>query len=147
MTSPTGDHGGDVADEARRLVMALAGLTGQGTQEDDASGRPGVDQEDEPASRSSSTHDCGCGRDAPPAVCGVCPICRLGAFVEHVPAEAVDQVADLLGMVVGSLRSFADSRRGDAPRRDAAVDDLGHPVDDAQPWARATEPSDPDAER
>ncbi|KNX36955.1 hypothetical protein [Luteipulveratus halotolerans] len=114
MTRPPDDPpvppSSSVADEAVRLVEALAGLGGARTQEDGhADAPPGP----EPADRASRTSP-GCTCDEVPvvaSVCRVCPVCRVVGLLHSVQPETMERLADLLGMVAGSLQAMAADRR------------------------------------
>lgn len=64
-------------------------------------------------------------------VCGLCPVCQGIGLLRSVRPETVDRLADLAGVLAGTLRELAEQRRGtasgpDAPRsRAAGADDAG----------------------
>ncbi|AKU17140.1 hypothetical protein [Luteipulveratus mongoliensis] len=110
-----------VADEAVRLVEALAGLTGAPgadpqTPEDDTTPEPSAatSSSDDDHQESEEPRPAGCScQDAAmvAAVCQVCPVCRVAGLLHNVRPETMDRIADLLGMVAGSLQAVAADRR------------------------------------
>lgn len=123
---------GSVAQEAQRLVEALADWAGEGARvgSEDSSHHSAGDSCGSAADEHAPAQDgCTCGAEHAPRVCRVCPVCRIGAFLEQVSPEVVDRCADLFAMVAGSLRTVADDRRaaqersGPSPRRPVPRDD------------------------
>lgn len=117
-----------VADEAVRLVSALAALGGDlaGSREQTAADVAETDVAESEATETDRAGDddsapggdagavrCGCSHDAVSSVCGLCPVCRVATFVAEVQPETIEKVADLVGMVAGSLQSFAAQRRAE----------------------------------
>jgi hypothetical protein len=47
-------------------------------------------------------------------VCGLCPVCQGIALLRSVRPETVDRLADLAGVLAGTLRDLADHRRAAA---------------------------------
>ena len=45
------------------------------------------------------------------SVCRVCPVCRAVGLLHSVQPETMERLADLLGMVAGSLQAMAADRR------------------------------------
>lgn len=127
-----------VADEAVRLAEVLAGLMGTGspmsrsaesdaTKPADSEATPETKAEataetetetsgpEESASEAPEQAGCSCQASAAVgAVCQVCPICRLAGLVDSVRPETMERIADLLGMVAGSLQAVAADRRSAA---------------------------------
>ncbi|CAG7572914.1 hypothetical protein FB554_1057 [Barrientosiimonas humi] len=110
-----------VADEAVRLVSALAALGGDlaGSREHPAGADPaetdplGGDDSAPGGDAAAGPVTCGCSNDAVSSVCGLCPVCRVATFVAEVQPETIEKVADLVSMVAGSLQSFAAQRRAE----------------------------------
>lgn len=121
--SGSDDHSSTVADEAVRLADALAALAGGTSDRSDESAsarqdRPGA-ADPGTAGRGGTTSEdatepgCACGTPSVQAVCEICPVCRVAAFLAEVRPETVERVADVLSMVVGSLEAFAAQRRSE----------------------------------
>lgn len=85
---------------------------------DDSPGQP-----DAGASGAPSGSGCDCGPTAhSPAVCKVCPVCRVGAFLEGLSPEVMERFADIIAMVAGSLQAVAQQRRAQADAATSAPD-------------------------
>ncbi|WP_431841090.1 hypothetical protein [Calidifontibacter indicus] len=130
-SDPTATDTGSVADEAMKLMESLgmwAATAGHSTDtppkesmRDDSPVQP-----DAGASGAPSGSGCDCGPTAhSPAVCKVCPVCRVGAFLEGLSPEVMERFADIIAMVAGSLQAVAQQRRAQAdaatPAPDAAT--------------------------
>lgn len=149
MSGPEHERVSAVADEAVRLVSALAGVTSQDrddvpqdADQDSTAGSAGTDEArtsagaDEARTRTGPAA-CTCDAAAVQAVCQVCPVCRVAAFLAEVRPETVERVADVLGMVVGSLEAFAAQRRsemaGSEPSQGSSGDERP-PAPEAREW-------------
>ncbi|MDE9366759.1 hypothetical protein PZ938_14185 [Luteipulveratus sp. YIM 133132] len=103
-----------VSDEAMRLMEALAGLTAahRPPQSEPGAASSGRAERDAArASEDSAEPACACSTPVVESVCGVCPICRGVALLHSIQPETMERVADLLGMVAGSLQAVAADRR------------------------------------
>ena len=127
MTEQTQTANGTVAEEAARLIEAIASMARSNTvpsqdrSPDDGgparrsgtSGPPGAsgcsDNRDDPSDGACSA--CGGERDATPVACKLCPLCQGIAFLRSVRPETVDRLADLASAVAGSLRDVATQSR------------------------------------
>ncbi|MBO1755329.1 hypothetical protein [Allobranchiibius sp. CTAmp26] len=130
------DDGAEAADalvaEATRLADAFTSWVGGvgSTGDDEADGAraqappegPAQDPVAEPAGdrartdgpAASASPACDCGRTAGlDAICRVCPVCRVAAYMHTVRPEVLVRVADVLAMVAGSLQLIAADRSGD----------------------------------
>lgn len=96
------DSAANVADEAVKLMEALGAWAGTASGEAPGAGS----REHDP----SGERSCSC-TDSAPAVCKVCPVCRVGAFLEELSPDVMERVADLIAMVAGSLHAAAETRR------------------------------------
>jgi hypothetical protein len=129
---------GTVAQEAALLVNLLStrGWGGDapgsphpnGRDDAPGAGHPGADAESdrEGTGRTSGegrTHECTCGGTTP-AACRVCPVCQLISFVQQVSPDAIERLADVVGLAATALRDLAASQReqserpGDGPEGD-----------------------------
>lgn len=79
-----------------------------GTESFEGSGGP-ADSGGEAGARGGATCDCGSNSGAD-AICRVCPICRVAAYVQTVRPEVLERVGDVLAMVAGSLQAMAAER-------------------------------------
>ena len=127
MTEQTQSANGTVAEEAARLIEAMASMArstaggGQGPSPyadgpaQDSS--PGAqDASPEPDDRHGSTHgvcsSCGGERDSTPVACKLCPVCQGIAFIRSVRPETVDRLADFASALASTLRDVATQSRG-----------------------------------
>ncbi|WP_018156177.1 hypothetical protein [Demetria terragena] len=149
MSGAQDHHSSAVADEAIRLVSALAAMgTPSGTGAGDGpSAREDTVTADGSSSADSSSSDrtgegtapspCSCDTPAVQAVCEVCPVCRVATFLSEIRPETVERVADLLGMVVGSLEAFAAHRREEMsgePGEDGSSRPADHEMREGTEW-------------
>lgn len=115
-SDPTTHDTGSVADEAIKLMESL-GAWATGAQQ------ASTTSQDRPAG--SGTCSCSTDSAAPqshaPAVCRVCPVCRVGAFLEDLSPEVMERFADLIAMVAGSLQAVAQQRRSEHEAPPAAA--------------------------
>lgn len=159
--SPADHAASSVADEAMRLVEALAGLaSGIASTPADQPGVPSVtdpavderpadeipdrdqpDQDPPTATGSPAPSGCACtDSSAAEAICRVCPVCRLAGLLAAIRPETLERCADLLGMVAGSLQAVATDRRG-APAGDPPASGARHPGADAAGAGRTPPPA------
>jgi len=128
MTEQTHSANGTVAEEAARLIEAMASMArstagaGQegsvypdGPARESApgaahEGSPGSDNNDEPLNGACSA--CGSVRDSTPVACRLCPMCQGIAFIRSVRPETVDRLADFAAALASSLRDMAAQSRG-----------------------------------
>jgi len=131
MTEQTRSANGTVAEEAVRLIEAMASMarsTGSadedarsyadGPARDSAPGAaheasPGSDNRDEPLNGACSA--CGGERDSTPLACKLCPVCQGIALIRSIRPETVDRLADFAAAVASSLRDMAAQSRGSGP--------------------------------
>jgi hypothetical protein len=151
VTPDTGHHGhdghqghdgpgevpiGTVAHEAALLVDLLS-TRGWGADEpqrtgarEDATGagHPGAGGASDPdggarTPREGGAHECTCGGTTP-AACRICPVCQLISFVQQVSPDAIERLADVVGLAATALRDLATTQReqrarpGGGPDRD-----------------------------
>lgn len=128
MTEQTHSANGTVAEEAARLIEAMASMarsTASAGQEGRAyadgparesapsaahEGSPSSDNGDEPLNGACSA--CGSVRDSTPVACKLCPMCQGIAFIRSIRPETVDRLADLAAAVASGLRDMAAQSRG-----------------------------------
>lgn len=127
-TQSGADAAGALGAEAERLMDAFSEWVGQaGAEREAAEGGPGrsVGDDAEPSGADvpETSVACECGRTAGlDAVCRICPVCRVAAYVHTVRPEILERVADVLAMVAGSLQAIAADRSAD-PRPGRDTDD------------------------
>ncbi len=121
---------GTVAEEAARLISAVATMarTSADTAHDPSpyAGEP----EDAPPQRASSPDApsgdpspnaarscsaCGGESDGTPVACRLCPLCQGIALLRSVRPETVDRLADLASAVATTLRDMATQSRASGP--------------------------------
>ena len=101
-----GAGGGDAGDAASGRARS------QGPSEVPPQETPAEPARDEP--RADASPVCECGRTAGlDAICRVCPVCRIAAYMHTVRPEVLVRVADVLAMVAGSLQLIAADRTPD----------------------------------
>lgn len=145
MTEQTHPGNGTVAQEAARLIEAMASMarstasTGQDTGSyagepagESGPGRPaggsgppahGAPPSPQHARPSPNNHDepngacsaCGSTRESTPVACKLCPVCQGIALIRSVRPETVDRLADFAAAVASSLRDMAAQSRGSGP--------------------------------
>ena len=124
---------GTVAEEAARLISAMATMAGssedtnQNPNRDDPSQRSspyagGPAQESTPpeagdASRACSA--CGAESNGTPVACRLCPLCQGIALLRSVRPETVDRLADFASAMAASLRDMATQSRASGPAAQA----------------------------
>ena len=132
MTEQTRSANGTVAEEAARLIEAMASMArstaggggGQapspyadGPAQDSSPGAQ--DASPEPDDRHGSTHgvcgSCGGERDGTPVACKLCPVCQGIAFIRSVRPETVDRLADFASALASTLRDVATQSRASGP--------------------------------
>lgn len=137
---PGSGHGyvGTVAEEAARLVDALAARFGESARAErsattttDAAPDPGPadtaapDAEPEmsrcptcggPATSSTPSRD-----SSTPITCAVCPVCQGLALLRTLSPETMDRLADLAAVAVETLRDLATTTRRAARQDDDGV--------------------------
>ena len=131
MSEQTQPANGTVAEEAARLIEAMASMAraGAGPRQDPSSydggpprewGSPGepkdtgrTDSSDDPSDGTCSS--CGRERDGTPVACKLCPLCQGIAFLRSVRPETVDRLADLASAVAATLRDVATQSRSSGP--------------------------------
>ncbi len=155
-TDERADETGSVADEAMKLMESLglwvAGAQASGAQASsgpaggDAAGDP---EADDSASGRADTPGCSCTGDAAaaaqihqPAVCKVCPVCRVGSLLEGLSPEVMERFADLIAMVAGSLQAVAQQRRSQGEAADAPPAPAAKPAHKVRVTGDAPEPGD-----
>jgi hypothetical protein len=117
---------GSVAEEAARLISAMAAMAGSSddpSQDDDPSEGPspyagGPAQEPrppEPPETSRACSTCGGVNDATPVACRLCPLCQGIALLRLVRPETVDRLADFAAALAGTLRDLATQSRASGP--------------------------------
>lgn len=131
MSEQTRPVNGTVAEEAARLIEAMASMARAGAvprkdpssydggQSRDA-GSPGEagasgasDHRNEHSDSTCSA--CGGERGGTPVACKLCPLCQGIALLRSVRPETVDRLADLASAVAGTLRDVAAQSRASGP--------------------------------
>ncbi|MEO6142974.1 MAG: hypothetical protein ABIP19_03265 [Dermatophilaceae bacterium] len=130
MAEQTRPVNGTVAEEAARLIEAMASMASAGAvPRKDPSSRDGGQSRDagSPAEAGASGADnrhehsdstcaaCGGERSATPVACKLCPLCQGIALLRSVRPETVDRLADLASAVASSLRDVATQSRASGP--------------------------------
>lgn len=131
MTEQTQPENGTVAEEAARLIEAMASMARAGAAPRDdpssydggpprAAGSPGgrsawgaSNNRDAPSDSTCSA--CGGERGGTPVACKLCPLCQGIAFLRSVRPETVDRLADLASAVAATLRDVATQSRASGP--------------------------------
>ncbi|MBC9957607.1 hypothetical protein [Yimella sp. cx-51] len=132
MTDRTEDDQSDaaaaVAQEAMKLVESLGAWAGSASSAHafESSAGGGSDRDDDEPKRGDD--GCSCSTAHAPVVCRVCPVCRVGAFLEGLSPEAMERIADLIGMVAGSLQAVAQERRAGSPSGEESRPPAGQPA-------------------
>lgn len=127
-SEPRASETGSVADEAIKLMESLGAWAdtqaqAQAQASAQSSGAPAPDTQEAPGQESaekSTTGGCDCSSTHAPKVCAVCPVCRIGSFVESLGPDAMERIADVIGMLAGSLQEAARQRRGMPEQKSAA---------------------------
>ena len=135
MTEQTHSANGTVAEEAARLIEAMASMArstaggGQGpdqyvdgSAQDSAAAAQDASPEADDGQRSTPgvCSSCGGERDSTPVACKLCPVCQGIAFIRSVRPETVDRLADLASALASTLRDLASQSRASAPGSGAA---------------------------
>jgi hypothetical protein len=128
MTEQTQAASGTVAEEAARLIEAMASMarSSTGLKDDSSSYAGGPDRESGAADAPDGSQDqkeasdgvcssCGGHRDSTPVACKLCPLCQGIAFMRSVRPETVDRLADLASAVASTLRDLATQSRASGP--------------------------------
>jgi hypothetical protein len=136
MTDQSQPSLGTVAEEAARLILAMATLKEPGavpsddpshsadpSHNDAPSDGPGPyaggpAQEPGPPSpehASRACRDCGAESEGTPVACRLCPLCQGIALLRSVRPETVDRLADFATAVAGTLRDLAAQSRASGP--------------------------------
>lgn len=135
-TSWVGGVGGDGAADLAGEGEEVDGARSAPASEDAATGGPAEPAADGPRNggpTASAQPACECGRAAGlDAICRVCPVCRIAAYMHTVRPEVLVRVADVLAMVAGSLQMIAADRSADPaapghPTANDAEDGPGRP--------------------
>lgn len=137
MTEQDQAANGSVAEEAARLLEAMASMAGYsddpGHGRSPYSGWPAQDpvpplarhartEAGEPAAGpdQGAPNACGCEHDSTPVACKLCPLCQGIALLRSVRPETVDRLADLASAVAESLRDMATRTRESRPASPAS---------------------------
>lgn len=128
MTEQTRPVNGTVAEEAARLIEAMASMARAGaipsqdpSSQDGRQFRDAGSPGEAGASGASESRDeqsdstcsaCGSERGRTPAACKLCPLCQGIALLRSVRPETVDRLADLVSAVASTLRDVATQSRG-----------------------------------
>lgn len=131
MTEQTRPVNGTVAEEAARLIEAMASMAGVGAVPrtdpstydggpPPAAGSPGepgaAGASDDRHEHSDSTCSaCGGEGGGTPVACRLCPLCQGIALLRSVRPETVDRLADLASAVATTLRDVATQSRASGP--------------------------------
>jgi hypothetical protein len=149
MTEQTRSANGTVAEEAVRLIEAMASMArSTASADEDASSyadpsaketapgaaheaSPGPEDREEPLKGACSA--CGGERDSTPFACKLCPVCQGIALIRSIRPETVDRLADFAAAVASSLRDMAAQSRGSGPGpgagpRPGSSSDRGRPT-------------------
>lgn len=134
MTEQAQAASGTVAEEAARLIEAMASIarSSTGPKEDPsayaggpARGSGAADaadgSEDQKDSSDGVCSSCGGHRDSTPVACKLCPLCQGIAFMRSVRPETVDRLADLASAVASTLRDLATQSRASGPSSTAGA--------------------------
>jgi len=131
MTDQAQPTNGTVAEEAARLIDAMASMARSGTGPNPSpdpyaegaprgsasSGAPGAwrgaDHRDDPSDGTCSA--CGGEKAGTPVACKLCPLCQGIALLRSVRPETVDRLADFASAVAASLRDVATQARASGP--------------------------------
>ena len=151
MTEQTQPANGTVAEEAARLIEAMASMarsrTGSNQEHSSYAGGPAEEpaspgvaddsrRSEHPGAGSDGTCSaCGGERDSTPVACRLCPLCQGIALLRSVRPETVDRLADFASAVASSLRDVATQSRAAGPTPSTA-----RPASAGRP--AATRPSD-----
>jgi len=137
MTDQTQPPLGTVAEEASRLIAAMATMARSGAPTDDSTPDPTDDSRPgpspyagEPAQPSASPDAgparaqrpcsaCGGDSDGTPVACKLCPLCQGIALLRSIRPETVDRLADLAQAMAASLRDVATQSRASGSSSDA----------------------------
>ena len=129
MTEQTQPSNGSVAEEAARLIEAMASMAraSAGPSQDfspyaagpaQGPGSSGV-PDDPPRSDNRDVRSegacCGGERNGTPVACRLCPLCQGIALLRSVRPETVDRMADFASAVAASLRDMATQARASRP--------------------------------
>jgi hypothetical protein len=130
MTEQTRSANGTVAEEAVRLIEAMASMArSTGSADEEASSyadvlaeetAPGAAHETSAGSEDREPSSCACSncggeRDSTPLACKLCPVCQGIALIRSIRPETVDRLADFAAAVASSLRDMAAQSRGSGP--------------------------------
>ena len=138
MTEQSRSANGTVAEEAVRLIEAMASMArpSAGAREESGSYADGPAPEPSPgAANKTSTgsenleeplqgacSECGGERASTPVTCKLCPVCQGIALIRSIRPETVDRLADFAAAVASSLRDMAAQSRGPNPGSGAGPD-------------------------
>ena len=119
---------GTVAEEAARLISAIAAMAPSGTaatayDPSPYAGEPAQDQSspvgappgDPGPGASPVCSACGGVNDGTPVACKLCPLCQGIALLRSVRPETVDRLADFASAVAATLRDMATQSRSAGP--------------------------------
>lgn len=143
MSDQTQPSIGTVAEEAARLISAMATMARAGAipsdepteqhshttgpyaggpagpaGQDGAAGQDGSAQVPGPTGSEQADRACSaCGREneGTPVACRLCPLCQGIALLRSVRPETVDRLADLVSAMADSLRDLASQSRASTP--------------------------------
>ena len=143
MTEQTQPANGTVAEEAARLIEAMASMArssagpsqdsnpyaGGPAQEPGSSGTPDASgrADNREAPLDGACRACGGERDGTPLACRLCPLCQGIALLRSVRPETVDRLADFASAVAASLRDVATQSRASGPTPSTARPASGTP--------------------
>ena len=140
MSDQTQPSIGTVAEEAARLISAMATMARAGAipsdepteqhsnttgpyaggpaRQDGPAGQPGSAHVPGPTGSEQARRACSaCGREneGTPVACRLCPLCQGIALLRSVRPETVDRLADLVSAMADSLRDLASQSRASTP--------------------------------
>jgi hypothetical protein len=124
---------GTVAEEAARLISAMATMAGS---REDANQSPNRDDPSQPSSpyagepaqepappeagdASRACSACGAESNGTPVACRLCPLCQGIALLRSVRPETVERLADFASAMAASLRDMATQSRASGPASQA----------------------------
>ena len=117
---------GTVAEEAARLISAVAAMADSAAAADDPSPYAGEPAQDPASPVGAPTGDpdpgappvcsaCGGVNDGTPVACKLCPLCQGIALMRSVRPETVDRLADFASAMAATLRDMATQSRSSDP--------------------------------
>jgi hypothetical protein len=163
MTEQTQPASGTVAEEAARLIEALASMArlsaapspdpspdprryaGGPAEEPGRTGAPEASHAPDPRDYAPEVACSACGgqRDGTPVACRLCPLCQGIALLRSVRPETVDRFADFASAVAASLRDVATQARASG-RASAAEPASGKPSEGRRPTVQDIQVDDED---